>query len=180
MRAAKISIRGLLVAVAFAATACASLTYPSTTWLLLLQSLVCVSLLIALLGIIYRREERRAFWIGFLLFGLSSWAFATWQFSSVVGSVALIQSDREQQLATEIAALQADLSRIEQTVVEPRKSAVYQQRETRLQAAQARLAMAVGAQTRTQILQPLLVLMMAFLGSRISLHFFASREPRQA
>ncbi len=56
-----LSIRRLLAAVAFVAVGCASITYASSEWQLILRFLFCVSVLACILALFYRRGERQAF-----------------------------------------------------------------------------------------------------------------------
>ncbi len=77
-----LSIRQLLAAVAFVAIGCASITYASSEWQLILRFFFCVGVLGCILALFYRRGERQAFCAGFLLFGLT-FAVACWRLGSL-------------------------------------------------------------------------------------------------
>jgi hypothetical protein len=76
------SVRGLLAAVALAAASCASITYASNEWRLILRFSFCVGVLTCILALFYRRGERQAFCAGFLLFGVAI-ALGTWHLDYV-------------------------------------------------------------------------------------------------
>ena len=62
-------MRWMLAAVAFFAVVAAALTDGSSRWAALI-ALASVSVMLAsVLGVIYRRDELRSFWIGFAVFG---------------------------------------------------------------------------------------------------------------
>lgn len=63
------SIRGLLWAVTILAVGMAALLNASGIWQGLSWALVLYALTAAILLVIYRREEKRAFWLGFATFG---------------------------------------------------------------------------------------------------------------
>jgi hypothetical protein len=72
MRAPRVSIAQLLWVVLFSGVALAALRSASDLWAALLFTLTATSLLVAVLGAVYRPRGRRAFWLGFALFG---WAY---------------------------------------------------------------------------------------------------------
>lgn len=69
MGAFRFSLAGLLGLVTFAAVNCAGLRYSVELWAASVLLLIIAVLLVGMLGILYRRTERRAFWSGFTLFG---------------------------------------------------------------------------------------------------------------
>jgi len=68
----RFSLRWVFAAVAFIAVVTAALTDGSPRWAALIALTSVFALLASLLGVIYRREELRSFWVGFALFG---WTF---------------------------------------------------------------------------------------------------------
>jgi hypothetical protein len=74
MRFARFTIADLVGAVLFCAVAMAGLMFASTPWGAAALSVALSILTLAVLGIIYRRGERRAFWTGAVLCG---WAYLT-------------------------------------------------------------------------------------------------------
>jgi hypothetical protein len=77
MKFPRFSIASLLVAVAIFAIGMACLMFASTPWAGMLLSVTLGALTLALLGVFYRRGERRAFWAGFALCG---WVYMTLSF----------------------------------------------------------------------------------------------------
>ncbi|MBI3463731.1 MAG: hypothetical protein HY000_11845 [Planctomycetes bacterium] len=69
MKLFRFSLRGLLVAVAFIAFACAAVRFATDFWADAMFTLMMTVLLAAVLGIVFRRGEQRAHWIGFCVFG---------------------------------------------------------------------------------------------------------------
>jgi hypothetical protein len=69
MRVPHYSITELLGAVGFCAVGFASLLYASSPWAGIAFSVALGSLTMGWIAIIYRRNERRAFWVGFLICG---------------------------------------------------------------------------------------------------------------
>ncbi len=65
----RFSLLTVLLLTAFAGIASAALIGASPLWVSITYTAAIVSLLVAILGIVYRRGARRAFWIGFLTFG---------------------------------------------------------------------------------------------------------------
>jgi hypothetical protein len=74
MTFARFSIAGLLWAVGLCAVGMACLMFASTPWAGAVLSVTLGILTLALLGLFYRRGERRAFWVGFVLCG---WSYMT-------------------------------------------------------------------------------------------------------
>ena len=74
MRIARFTIADLVRAVLLCAVAMAGLMFASTPWGASALSVALAALTLAVLGIIYRRAERRAFWTGVVLCG---WAYLT-------------------------------------------------------------------------------------------------------
>jgi hypothetical protein len=72
MKFARFSIASLLSTVAIFAVGLACLMFASTPWAGAVLSVTLGILTLALLGVGYRRGERRAFWVGFALCG---WAY---------------------------------------------------------------------------------------------------------
>ena len=64
------SLRMLLVVVAFVAVGCAALANASPAVADTAYTMAIGVMFIALLGILYRREADRAFWVGFAIFGM--------------------------------------------------------------------------------------------------------------
>jgi hypothetical protein len=77
MKFPRFSIASLLGTVAICATGMACLMFASTPWAGTLLSVTLGALTLALLGVFYRRGERRAFWAGFALCG---WVYMTLSF----------------------------------------------------------------------------------------------------
>src|SRR4051794_8890980 len=69
MRRPHISIAHLLLVVLFCGVALGALRAASAVWASALFTLATGALLVAPLGIIYRRGRRQASWVGFALFG---------------------------------------------------------------------------------------------------------------
>jgi len=63
------SIASLLGLVAFIALACVAVMNASPFWVRVTFSLALGATLVAVVGIVYRRNRTRAFWLGFLVFG---------------------------------------------------------------------------------------------------------------
>ncbi len=72
MRFARFSVAGLLGAVGLWAVALACLVYASSPWADATFSITLGTLTVALIGVAYRRGDRRAHWVGFALCG---WAY---------------------------------------------------------------------------------------------------------
>ena len=68
----RLSIAGLMVAVAGTACGCAALARPSRFWAGAATLVMLGGLAASLLGAAFRRGQARAFWVGFALFG---WGF---------------------------------------------------------------------------------------------------------
>jgi hypothetical protein len=69
MRRPRVSIAALMTVVLVSGLAIAALRNADELWAGLMLALTTVLLAVAILGALYRREARRAFWVGFLLFG---------------------------------------------------------------------------------------------------------------
>ncbi len=72
MRRFRVSIAGLLAGIALLGVSLAALVSPSPLWGNAFYSLTVATLIIAILAAIYRRDARRAFWVGFATLG---WAY---------------------------------------------------------------------------------------------------------
>lgn len=72
MRRPRFTIGGLLGIVAFVAVAFAALRHPTDAWDSGVFGVTLLTLLTSILLEVHRREERRAYWLGFALFG---WAY---------------------------------------------------------------------------------------------------------
>ena len=68
----RFSILALLGLVAYAAFGCLALTRSTEVWQLITHTAVFITLLSAVLAAVYRSGPKRAFWIGFALFGWAS------------------------------------------------------------------------------------------------------------
>jgi hypothetical protein len=68
-----VSLSGLIACVLACGLGLAALRNASPTWAGSMLLLTLGLLAVAVLGVVYRREERRAWWLGFALFG---WGFA--------------------------------------------------------------------------------------------------------
>ena len=68
----RFSLRWMFAAVAFAAVVTAALTDGSSRWAALAALTSIFWMLASVLGVIYRREASRSFWVGFAVFG---WAY---------------------------------------------------------------------------------------------------------
>jgi hypothetical protein len=62
-------LRFLFIATAYIALGCAVVLSRSDLWFVLLGPASFGSIATAVLGVIYRRDKRRTFWVGFLVFG---------------------------------------------------------------------------------------------------------------
>ena len=69
MRRIRCSIANLLLVVLFTGIALAALRSGSALWGSLLFTAAVAALLVAVVGAVYCRDQRRAFWLGFALFG---------------------------------------------------------------------------------------------------------------
>jgi hypothetical protein len=69
----RFSLRALLVAVAFVALSIVATMNANYRWVVALEMLAFLLLFTALVGAIYARGERRAFWIGCAIFGWGFW-----------------------------------------------------------------------------------------------------------
>src|SRR5262245_18485591 len=65
----RFSLISLMVMVAYVALACAALRYATDLWSSGMFTLAVVLQMVALLCTVFRREQTRAAWIGFLVFG---------------------------------------------------------------------------------------------------------------
>lgn len=63
------SVRQLLIAVAFLAIGITALQSANSVWMSAIWGVVPLSLAVAILLILYRRDEVRAYWVGFAVFG---------------------------------------------------------------------------------------------------------------
>jgi hypothetical protein len=79
----RISILGIMAATALTATALMALRSTLEIWASAHFSLTLILLCLAILGIVYRRDERRAFWVGFATFG---WPYLILCFGPVPGT----------------------------------------------------------------------------------------------
>lgn len=68
----RFSMRWVFAAVAYFALLAAALTDGSIHWFASLALITVFAMLVSLLGIVYRRDEQRSFWVGFAVFG---WAY---------------------------------------------------------------------------------------------------------
>lgn len=66
------TLKSLMIVVATIGVGVAALARPNKGWAIILSAFFLILLLTSLLGILLRRGPRRAFWIGFALFG---WAY---------------------------------------------------------------------------------------------------------
>jgi len=73
----RITVRIMTASVALAAVALATLLYSSDFWASLWFTVAVGMLLIAVAGVMHRREDSRAFWLGFSLFG---WVYLLYGF----------------------------------------------------------------------------------------------------
>jgi hypothetical protein len=69
MNRSQTSLVGVISAASLIGLGCAALRYASDSWADGLFSLALLLIGVAILGSIYRRGERRAFWAGFAMFG---------------------------------------------------------------------------------------------------------------
>jgi hypothetical protein len=76
----RVSLAVLMLLVGFAAVAFAALRHPTETWAGVLLLAMLGMLAVAVLGVISREGSRRAWWLGFVLFGSGylALAFAPW------------------------------------------------------------------------------------------------------
>lgn len=77
MSVLRFSLRWLLLFVAFVAVGLLSLQYASFLFSGCLWVVWLAFLMVAILGAVYRRKQRRAFWLGCCVFGWSFAAFGT-------------------------------------------------------------------------------------------------------
>lgn len=73
MRRPRISLAGLMALVVVVGVGIAALRAASETWAGIMLLLTLGLLGVSVLGVMYRREARRAWWVGFALFG---WGYA--------------------------------------------------------------------------------------------------------
>lgn len=66
------SLRSALAAVAYFAVVAAALTDGSPHWFAIVALVAVFAMLVSLVGVIYRKDEHRSFWVGFAIFG---WAY---------------------------------------------------------------------------------------------------------
>ncbi len=66
------TLKGLMIAIVVIGIGLAALVQPSILWAMILSFLLWTLSLTAILGILFRRGPRRAYWVGFALF---AWAF---------------------------------------------------------------------------------------------------------
>src|SRR4051794_34921237 len=69
----RLSLSGLMVLVVFIGVGIAALRDASEPWAGIVLLLTLGLLGVSILGVVYRREARRAWWVGFALFG---WGYA--------------------------------------------------------------------------------------------------------
>ena len=69
MRTIRFPIKGLMGAVLVVALGLAALRNPSETWSGVIFLLTCGVLCLAIVGVVCRQQEERAWWLGFALFG---------------------------------------------------------------------------------------------------------------
>ena len=79
MRSFRFSIAALMWVVLLAAIASAGLAYPSTHWAGVAALLTRGMLCLALVGAVCRTGARRAWWLGFFVFG---WAYSPGGYSA--------------------------------------------------------------------------------------------------
>ncbi len=84
MRRFRFSIASLLVVVLYVAVGFAALRESNEIWDSGLFTLTLAALLISILLAVHRTESRRAFWLGFALFGWTSWG-SLWSHRSSPG-----------------------------------------------------------------------------------------------
>ena len=176
----RFSTRGMLVTVSLVAMCCASMLYPSATWVTMLRFLVAVLFLVSVLGVVYRRGERQAFWLGFALFGIS-WGIAAWQFSKSIDvstvlnalNSDIVPQDRWEGMQVEIDGLDERLRGFESSYTDPRNSKAYINIQKQSVVKQKQLSDSVALAETADIMS---TLSMAFLGSLISCHFWRTRE----
>lgn len=65
----RISVKGVLLAVAAVAVSCAALINANDVWAAVVYGVTLGCLFVAIVGAIFRRGHRRAFWAGFAVFG---------------------------------------------------------------------------------------------------------------
>jgi hypothetical protein len=72
----QVSLRYLILVLSYCALFCVAIINPSSAWVVVLRGIAMVSLLFAMMAIWYRREERRAYWVGYL-HGAGAYALLT-------------------------------------------------------------------------------------------------------
>jgi hypothetical protein len=100
MRLPQFSLKALAGAVAFAAVACCSLIYASSTWSATIYTSAIVLLIFALLATLYRQGAARAFWAGC---AISGWVYLLLVFGPFSGTRHLDERgrlNRNSELAT--------------------------------------------------------------------------------
>jgi hypothetical protein len=107
MQRPTMSIRTMLVIVAFIALACVALVRANSVWASVMFSSALATLLFAVLAVIFRRGTKQAFWIGFALFGWGYLWMAHWPGDSPEGFTGMgfpivgrMQQDSDDTLAT--------------------------------------------------------------------------------
>src|SRR3954447_14795113 len=76
----RLSLQVMMACILVLALAIAALRSPSDSWVGVMYSMPPALLMTAVLGVVYRRGSRRAFWLGFALFGWAYWllSFGPW------------------------------------------------------------------------------------------------------
>jgi hypothetical protein len=69
MRRFRFSLRGVMMMIVLLAAAFAALRFPTPLWANVWYSLTLATLTLAIPAAVYRRDERRAFWVGFATCG---------------------------------------------------------------------------------------------------------------
>ena len=185
----RFSSRRMFVAIAFVAMSIASICYPSAARILFLKIVAIIALPIAALGIIYRRGERQAFWVGFAVFGLS-WGIATWQLPDSLNTkgltftlnfqAELAARENQMQLENDIAAQQTQLSRIERMMRQPTKSPSYVRNQKQLALQKQRLSQMENSIARGEVSSLLVLMLVAFAGSWLGTYFYRTQQSKSA
>ncbi len=74
MKRRSFTLKGSMIAIAVIAVGMAVLVRPNRLWAFLLPPFLVIMSLTAILGLMFRRGRKRAFWTGFALFG---WVYLT-------------------------------------------------------------------------------------------------------
>ena len=183
-----LSLRGILVAVACVAICCVAVANPGSAWAFAFECATAFLFLLALLGVIYRRHEKQAFWVGILAFGVPC-TVACWTVPETSERLMTVVTDKyvpmpnavRADLELEREVLRQQLASFAKTVDgPPSRFSHYTGMEKRLKAMDQQLSTASAAREVANIVNSLIPLYAAFAGSLIGFWFYRTSPGRQA